>query len=116
MENHESHINLGAVEYARANGIVILTFPPHCSHRLQPLDVSVYSPFKAFYNQKCTYRMTIEKPGIPITIYNVAELVGKAFPQAFTPANIITGLKKAGIWPYDENVFTEADFLCSLCY
>lgn len=34
-------------------------------------------------------------------------------PQAFTPANIISGFKKAGIWPYDENVFTEADFLCS---
>lgn len=57
--------------------------------------------------------MTIEKPGVPITIYNVAELVGKAFSQAFTPANIISGFKKTRIWPYDENVFTEADFLCS---
>lgn len=113
LDNHESHLSLAAVNFARSNGIVILTFPPHCSHRLQPLDVSVYGPFKNLYNQKCTHRLTIEKPGVPLTIYNVAELVGKAFSQSFTPANIISGFKNTGIWPYNENIFTEADFLCS---
>lgn len=34
MDNHESHCNLDVIQYARNNGIVILTIPPHCSHRL----------------------------------------------------------------------------------
>lgn len=33
--------------YARENGIVLLTLPPHCQHRMQPLDVGVYGPFKS---------------------------------------------------------------------
>ena len=32
-----SHVSLETVEFCRANGIVVLTFPPHCSHKLQPL-------------------------------------------------------------------------------
>ena len=44
MDNHASHISLETVEFCRENGIVIVTFPPHCSHKLQPLDVAVYGP------------------------------------------------------------------------
>jgi len=28
-------------------GIVMVTFPPHYTHRLQPIDIAVMSPFKA---------------------------------------------------------------------
>ena len=30
--------------------VVMLSFPPHCSHRLQPLDRTVFEPLKKFYN------------------------------------------------------------------
>ena len=35
------------------NGVVILSFPPHCSHELQPLDRSVYGPLKKYVNSFC---------------------------------------------------------------
>lgn len=111
LDNHESHISLAAIDFARSNGIVMLTFPPHCSHRLQPLDVCVYAPFKTYYNVHCSNKLTIENPGVPLTIYNVAEIVGKAFPQAFTPANIMKGFKTTGIWPFNDAIFTDADFI-----
>lgn len=47
MYNHESHCTLDAVMYAKDNGMVLVTLPPHCSHRLQPLDVGVLGPFKS---------------------------------------------------------------------
>ena len=28
----------------------LLSFPPHCSHQLQPLDKAVYGPFKTNIN------------------------------------------------------------------
>ena len=40
MDNHASHISLEAIEYSKENGIV-LTFAPHTSHKLQPLDRTV---------------------------------------------------------------------------
>ena len=39
MDNHESHCSFPALQFCRENGIHVLSFPPHCSHRLQPLDV-----------------------------------------------------------------------------
>lgn len=112
-DNHESHLSLAAIDFARANGIVVLTFPPHCSHRLQPLDVSVYSPFKGCYNTHVTNRLMVEKPGIPLSIYDIAGLVGKAFPQSFTPSNIVSGFEATGIWPFNDQKFTEIDFMCA---
>ena len=39
MDNHDSHCSLEVVDLARENGLTIVTFPPHCSHRLQPLSM-----------------------------------------------------------------------------
>lgn len=50
LDNHASHVSLDTIQIAKENGVVLLTFPPHCSHRLQPLDVSVYRPLKAYIN------------------------------------------------------------------
>ena len=35
LDNHHSHIGLEVINIAEANGLHILTFPPHCSHRLR---------------------------------------------------------------------------------
>lgn len=112
MDNHESHVSLEVIDMARENGLVIVSFPPHCSHRMQPLDVSVYGPFKRAYNTACNNWMT-SHPGQVLTIYDVAELSCTAFNSAFTVANISSGFKKAGLYPLDENIFSEDEFLPS---
>ncbi|GFY08289.1 SET and MYND domain-containing protein 5 [Trichonephila clavipes] len=43
LNNHESHVSIEAITLAKNHGIVMLTFPPHTSHKLQPLDRSVWS-------------------------------------------------------------------------
>ncbi|KAB0797555.1 hypothetical protein PPYR_08548 [Photinus pyralis] len=50
LDNHNSHLSIEGLNYAKNNGLVMLSFPPHCSHRLQPLDRSVYGPFKKYVN------------------------------------------------------------------
>ena len=51
LDNHGTHINIDVVDIARENDIVILTFPPHCSHKLQPLE--------RYYNAEGNSWMTI---------------------------------------------------------
>ena len=46
MDNHESHFGIEVIEMARMSGLSIITFPPHTSHKLQPLDVAVCGPLK----------------------------------------------------------------------
>lgn len=87
---------MNMINMARKNGIILLTLPPHCSHRLQPLDVSVYGPFKGYYNSAADKWM-LNHPGMTISIYEIAELVGEAFPRAFTPMNIQKGFLKTNL-------------------
>lgn len=110
LDNHDSHVSVEVITAARNAGVHLVTFPPHTSHRLQPLDVAVYGPFKTRYNQACDEFMTTH-PGKPITIYNIAELSQKAFVQAFSKSNIMKGFERTGIWPLNRNVFTDDDFL-----
>ena len=47
LDNHQSHVSLEVINYAKENNITLLSFPPHCSHEMLPLDKSVYGPMKA---------------------------------------------------------------------
>lgn len=41
LDGHVTHTkNLKLIEMAREHGVILLCFPPHCTHKLQPLDVS----------------------------------------------------------------------------
>lgn len=56
----------------------------------------------------------LRHPGRTITIYDVSELLGEAFPRAMVPTNIISGFRAAGIWPINPNIFTESEFMTRL--
>jgi len=109
LDNHESHISLQAIEMARANGVVMLTIPPHTSHRLQPLDRTVFGPFKTAYNMAMDAWLR-SNPGKTVTIYDIPELVKQAQHSAMTPRNIVSGFESTGICPYNRELFTEIDF------
>lgn len=53
IDNHGSHISKEAYEFCKENFIILLSLPPHSSHRLQPLDVVFYGPLKKAYNKEC---------------------------------------------------------------
>lgn len=112
MDNHSSHVNLRVVEFARQNSIVIVTFPPHCSHKLQPLDVTVYGPFKTRYRIAMNEWM-LTNPGKTVTIYQVGQFVKEAYLSAFSPQNVTQGFLKTGIYPLNSNIFNEEEFLTS---
>lgn len=112
LDNHESHISVDAIEFCRNNGIYLVTFHPHTSHKIQPLDRTVFGPLKTYYNAACSEWMATHAAQ-PISIYDIGELFGKAFPKAFTTSNILKGFQVSGLYPVDENIFQEHEFLSS---
>jgi len=109
LDNHESHISIEGLDLCKANGVTLLTLPPHCSHEMQPLDVSVYGPLKKYYSDACTGWMH-SNPGIVMTIYNISQCFGEAYPSAFCPKNIQSGFRSTGIWPFNRNIFVSDRF------
>uniref|UniRef100_A0A2A4IUA5 Zinc finger PHD-type domain-containing protein n=1 Tax=Heliothis virescens TaxID=7102 RepID=A0A2A4IUA5_HELVI len=112
LDNHESHVSIDAINFAKSNGITLLTLPPHCSNKLQPLDIAVYSSFKSRYNAAMNNWM-LSNPGKTITIYNIPGFIKTIMSQAFSHSNILSGFQKAGIHPFNPDIFTDDDFLCS---
>ena len=70
MDNHNSHIIIETVELAKEHGLSLLTLPPHCSHKLQPLDVGVFGTFTKVNTSFC------DEWHLPLSY--VAELSNKA--------------------------------------
>jgi hypothetical protein len=52
LDGHGSHINIPFIEWAFDHGIHISGFPTHTTHRLQPLDVSLFNPLANYYLQE----------------------------------------------------------------
>lgn len=52
-----------------------------------------------FHFSKACKDFLAQNPGWIITEYDISGLVGKAWPQALSPSNIMSGLCKTGIYP-----------------
>lgn len=112
FDNHESHISVDAINYAKDNGIHLLTIPPHTSQKLQPLDRIVFSVLKTYYNTACDDWM-LSNPARTLSIYEIAGCLGRAYPNAMTPRNIIKSFEICGIHPFNSDIFTDDEFLSS---
>ena len=106
FDGHGSHVVVTTIEKARMLGIDLLTLPTHTSHKLQPLDVSVFSPFKTYFKYERAAWMA-KYPGIEIKRAELAELGSKSLQKALSSSNIIGGFKRTGIWPINPDALAD---------
>lgn len=109
IDNHASHCTLEAYNFCKEKGIVVLTIPPHTSHRLQPLDVTFYSSLKSAYNVECGNYLR-SHPHERITTFELAEIFQNAYGRIATPVKAIKGFESTGIFPVNPDHFTLEDF------
>src|SRR6218665_3896644 len=87
----------------------MITLPPHCTHKMQPLDRTFFKWLKANYNRAADNFMTTNV-GKRITFYEMADIFGKAYGISATVEKAVKGFETTGIWPFDDNKFGEEDF------
>ncbi|XP_059071395.1 MFS-type transporter clz9-like [Cryptomeria japonica] len=102
FDGQGSHVDFKIIEEARQIGIDLVTLPAHTCHKMQPLDVSAFSPFKNYFKKKRTIWMS-KYPQIKIGREEMATLASKAFSQELAPTNIISGFHREGIWPLNRS-------------
>lgn len=86
----------------------MLCVPPHCTHRLQPLDVGFMKSLSVFYDHACSNWLR-SQPGRIITTFQISETFADAYIQSATMSTALNAFRKWGIWPFDQNNLTDSD-------
>lgn len=97
------------MKYSKNNEIDLFCLPAHCSHRVQPLDVSFFAPLQTYYNQEIQNWLK-QYPGRAVTHFQVIGLFRKTYLKASIPINAINGFQETGIYPFNPDVFEECQF------
>ena len=110
MDGHTSHTNnIDVVEKARRNNVQLLVLPSHCTHRLQPLDISFFKSLNSAYNSEVASWLR-HHPGRAVTEEEIGELFNAAYGRAASVRNAVAGFQKAGISPFHDDLFSDEDF------
>ncbi|USP81205.1 hypothetical protein yc1106_08479 [Curvularia clavata] len=108
LDGHESHNSLAFQELYKENNIYTLCMPPHSSHLLQPLNVGCFSPLKRAYSREV--ESLIRNHINHITKLEFLPAFKAAFDRSFTPANICSAFRGAGLVPLQpEAVLSKLD-------
>lgn len=105
MDSHASHLSPEALQMAEDNRIILLTFPSHTTHVLQPLDVSVYRSLKVAWSSELDMQMR-KNPGKIPSRYEFHGLFNPCYEKSFSPQIIRAGFQKTGIFPFNRNAIS----------
>jgi len=78
----------------------VLSFPLHCRHKLQSLDVSVYGSLRMYVNRVLDAWVT-NPPGHTVTIYDFTDVVNSSLHLAASSGNI----KQVSRFPFNKYIF-----------
>lgn len=110
LDGHYSHTqNIDLIDLAKENQVTIVSLPPHCSHKLQPLDKTFTGPLKTYYSDEI--RVWLRQNERPLTAFDVMELFGRAYVKRQTAERAIYGFKMTGIYPFNDKLFSDAEFI-----
>ncbi|KAJ3650072.1 hypothetical protein Zmor_021780 [Zophobas morio] len=107
LDCHTSHSSsVEMLEFAEANDIILMSLPSHTTHCLQPLDRSVFKPFKGYFYEICR-SWTRTDSQRRITRYHFEEVFRQAWAKTVVPENAISGFRATGLFPYNPGAIPE---------
>jgi 4-hydroxybenzoate polyprenyltransferase len=98
LDGHGSHETTEFMYLCYQHNVYLLFLPPHTSHVLQPLDLSVFSSLKSHYRKEVGY-LTLLTDSSPIGKQNFLACYQKARKEALAAKIIKNGWKATGLWP-----------------
>ncbi|PCH39792.1 hypothetical protein WOLCODRAFT_67143 [Wolfiporia cocos MD-104 SS10] len=104
VDRYSLHHTFELLQYARAHNIIILGFPPHCTHALQGLDIVCFAQMKEVWKTEISNFEQLHKHNI--TKADFMGVFGHAFLAAFTAETIKAAFKATGIWPFNPDVIS----------
>ena len=107
VDGHSSHVNMKFINTCDQLRILLLILPPHSTHRLQPLDVSLFAPLASYYTTNLNHLLSNSLGMVSMTKRAFWSIFLPAWKQAFTLKNITSGFRKTGVFPYNPSLIID---------
>ena len=104
VDGHGSHLNMTFLNWCEKHNVHVCVFPPHSTHRLQPLDVSVFGPLAHYYQKELDAWLHRHGALSSLSKREFWSLFKPAFEKSFTKHNIESGFEKTGLNPLNPAV------------
>jgi hypothetical protein len=92
------------INFCDANKILLATYPPHSTHSLQPLDVSIFRPLSIAYGQELEAFLHDSQGLSHISKRDFFKLFWPSWNRALSAKNIESAWKSVGLWPWDPEI------------
>jgi hypothetical protein len=107
IDGHGSHITKDFINYCDGHKILLLIFPPHATHTLQPLDVVCFKSLSHNYSIKLDTQHHTTLRWFPIDKADFFSLFWPAWVNTFTKALVLRAFEATGIHPPNADVILE---------
>ena len=94
-------MNLAFINACWSRRIILLVLPPHSTHRLQPLDVSLYNQLSQAYSNELLTWSQRSLSSAAMKKRHFLSIFRPAWRTVFTEKNIQRSFEKTGIWLYN---------------
>ena len=97
--------SLPLIKKAIEENIIIVKFPPHVTDKMQPLDVTCFSPLKRCWEELLASRTNTLGPRECLSKPVFVDLLCSIWGEGLSPVNAISGFKPTGIFPFDQTKY-----------
>ena len=101
-DDHFSHVSLPLIEKAVEENIIIVKFLLHVTDKMQPLDVTCFSPLKRRWENLLASPTNTPGPRECLSKSLFVDLLCSNWRKELSAANAISGFKATGIFPVDK--------------
>ena len=101
LDGHRSHYNLPFCRSAYDHQIILMPYPGHSTHLLQPLDISLFAPLQKAYSKAASDFVRDTRTGIAKGTF--WKFYRQAKKTAFTKENIKGAWRGTGIHPFNPD-------------
>ncbi|KAK9528062.1 hypothetical protein VZT92_014560 [Zoarces viviparus] len=100
MDGHQSHLDPELVRAAQREGVILLFLPPHTSHILQPLDVSLFGPLTADFSG-VTGDLSAVSHSFLVSKKEFSRVLRDSYQRVKDWRLVVAGFRRCGLYPLD---------------
>jgi hypothetical protein len=104
LDGHGSHLTMDFIEYCDRNRILLMNYPPHSTHTLQPLDVVMFKPLSSAYLSQVADFMERCQGLTSMSKRDFYPMFMAAWEASFKKDTILKAFEATGLSPLEPEV------------